>query len=127
MGCVAVARVLVVDDEPSQRFLMRRILELAGHIVDEAGHGADAIDSVNAACPDLVVTDIMMPVMDGVELIHRLRTDPATTSISILAVSGHAHLAEGADRVLSKPYEMDQLIQAADALLQKSGDDVCLA
>lgn len=99
---------------------MRRTLELAGHVVDEAGNGADAIVSVNATHPDLVVTDIMMPVMDGVELIRWLRTNPATAAIPILAVSGHAQMVERADLLLAKPYGIDDLIQAAHALLQKS-------
>ena len=54
---------MVIDDELSQQSMMRRIFEHAGHLVVAAAHGADAIDSVNATCPDLVVTEMMMPVM----------------------------------------------------------------
>jgi two-component system chemotaxis response regulator CheY len=88
----------------------------------DAGHGAEALESVRVALPDLVVTDIMMPVMDGVELIRRLRTDPATATILILAASSHSHLADGADAILSKPYVPDQLIAAARALLAKKAE-----
>jgi CheY-like chemotaxis protein len=113
---------LVVDDEPDLRFLLRRIFERAGYEVVEASHGSDALASVHASLPDLVVTDIMMPVMDGVELIRRLRADPATAEIPILAASGDSQLAGAADVVLPKPYQQGQLLAAASALLVQKAD-----
>jgi len=65
-----LCRILVVDDEPDLRFILRRIFERAGHEVADAGHGADALVCLRESLPDLVVTDIMMPVM------RRLRADP---------------------------------------------------
>lgn len=114
-----MARILVVDDEPDQRFLLRRIFERAGHEVAEAGHGAAALTAVRESSPDLVVTDIMMPVMDGVELIRRLRSEPATAAIPILAASGDPHLAGVADAVVPKPYDIHNLLAVADDLLKK--------
>jgi DNA-binding response OmpR family regulator len=66
--------------------------------------------------PDLVVTDMMMPVMGGDELIRRLRCEPATAGIPILAASGDTHLAAGADAVIPKPYRPENLIEVADEL-----------
>src|SRR6266705_684210 len=80
-------RILVVDDEPDQRFMLRRIFERAGHDVTEVGDGAAALAVVRESPPDLVVTDMMMPVMDGPELIRCLRGEPATAGIPILAAS----------------------------------------
>jgi len=80
-----VARILVVDDEPAQRFALRRIFERAGHEVIDAGEGAAALRAVRESPPDLVVTDMMMPVMGGDEFIRRLRSEPATVGIPILA------------------------------------------
>jgi CheY-like chemotaxis protein len=114
-----VSRILVVDDEPDQRFLLRRILQRAGHEVMEANDGAAALRAVRELAPDLVVTDMMMPVMNGVELVRCLRGDPVTAHIPILAASGDAHLAGGADAVLAKPYDMHHLIAVADALLKE--------
>jgi CheY-like chemotaxis protein len=108
---------LVVDDEPDQRYLLRRIFERAGHEVVEAGHGAAALRSVERSLPDLVVTDMTMPVMDGGELIRRLRADPTMAQIPILAATGDSQLAGGADAVLAKPYLPHQLMAAATALL----------
>jgi CheY-like chemotaxis protein len=110
-------RILVVDDEPDQRFMLRRIFERAGHEVTEVGDGAAALAVVRESPPDLVVTDMMMPVMDGPELIRCLRGEPATAGIPILAASGDSHLAGDADAVVSKPYSWQHLIAAADALL----------
>ncbi len=116
-------RILVVDDEPDQRFLLRRIFERAGHQVADACDGAAALRAVQESPPDLVVTDIMMPVMDGAELIRRLRGEPATAGIPVLAASGDAYLADGADAVVPKPYEWKHLVAVADALL-KEGREV---
>jgi CheY-like chemotaxis protein len=110
---------LVVDDEPDQRFLLRRTLERAGHEVSEANDGAAALRSVQESAPDLVVTDIMMPVMDGVELIRCLRGDPATAHILILAASGDTQLAGAADAILPKPYAGHDLLAIANALLKE--------
>jgi CheY-like chemotaxis protein len=114
-----VSRILVVDDEPDQRFLLRRIFERAGHEVSDAGNGAAALRAVRESPPDLVVTDIMMPVMGGVELIRCLRDDPATAQIPILAASGDTHLAGAANAVVPKPYEWRHLFTVAEALLKE--------
>ena len=112
-------RILVVDDEPDQRFLLRRIFERAGHEVDDAGNGAAALQAVRESAPDLVVTDVMMPVMDGVELICCLRANPATARLPILAASGDTHLAGAADAVVRKPYESRHLLSVAETLLKE--------
>ena len=115
-------RILVVDDEPDLRYVLRRIFERAGHEVVEAGHGAVALEVVRASPPDLVVTDMMMPVMGGADLIGRLRADPSTAQIPILAATGDPRLAGGADAVLTKPYQPGQLLAAANALLTQKAD-----
>jgi len=112
-------RILVVDDEPDQRFLLRRIFERAGHEVTDAIDGAAAMRAVLESAPDLVVTDIMMPVMGGIELIRRLRGDPATAAIPILAASADSSLAKDADAVIAKPYSRHRLLEVADALLRE--------
>jgi CheY-like chemotaxis protein len=114
-----VARILVVDDEPAQRFALRRILERAGHEVTDAGDGAAALRAVRESPPDLVVTDMMMPVMGGEELIRRLRLEPATAGIPILAASGDPQLAAGADAVIAKPYKWEHLTKVAEGLLRE--------
>jgi CheY-like chemotaxis protein len=119
---VPLSVILVVDDEPDLRFLLRRIFESAGHEVIEAGNGADALVAVRRSPPDLVVTDVMMPIMDGVELISRLRGDPSMKDIPIVVVSSHGHLAVAADSVVAKPYRSSTLLAAVNALLNRKVD-----
>ena len=116
-----MSRILVVDDEPDQRFLLRRIFERAGHEVTEAGDGAAALWMVRQSAPDLLVTDMMMPIMGGLELIRCLRAEPATAHIPILAASADSHLAGLADAVVPKPYDWRHLLAVADALLKERG------
>jgi CheY-like chemotaxis protein len=117
-----LVRILVVDDEPDLRHIMRRIFERAGHDVTDTSHGAAALDAVHEALPDLVITDMMMPVMGGAELIRRLRADPRTAQIPILAATSDAQQAGNADLVLVKPYQPRQILAAANALLAKKAD-----
>lgn len=109
----------MVEDEPDLRFVLRRVFTRAGHEVTEAGNGAAALALVHESPPDLVVTDIMMPVMDGVELIRALRADPATAAIPILSVSGDWQLAADADAALAKPYRSKEILAVAEGLLQE--------
>jgi CheY-like chemotaxis protein len=112
-----VVKVLVVDDESNMRFVIRMILEGAGYEVVEAPHGAAALEQVNESRPALVVTDLMMPVMNGRELVERLRADPGTASIPIVVVSANSSFAStAADVVLGKPFEPLALLEAAGAL-----------
>jgi CheY-like chemotaxis protein len=104
------------------RFLVRITLEGAGYEVVEAHHGAVALERVKESRPDLVVTDLMMPVMGGRELIERLRSDPATASIPIVVLSANGRLRAGdADVALSKPFDPDELLERTRALTQEGG------
>src|ERR1700682_3577367 len=99
--------ILVVDDDPIIRFLLRLIFESAGYAVIEAQHGLAALIRIKDVLPDLVVTDMMMPVMDGGELITHLRSDPRTAGLRILAVTGNPEARESAgaaDVVMGKPF-----------------------
>jgi CheY-like chemotaxis protein len=113
-------RILVVDDDPSIRFLLRLIFESAGYQVTEAQHGVAALIHIRDAVPDLVVTDMMMPVMDGGELIKHLRSEPLTSGLPILAVTANPRAreaAEHADAVLPKPFDRSELLARVSMLL----------
>ena len=114
-----MTRILVVDDESDARFLLRYEFERAGYEVSEAEHGLAALTSILESAPDVVVTDMMMPVMDGVELIRWLRADPRTARIPIFCVSGNHDLAIGADIALDKYGDLSDLVPMTQALLDK--------
>ena len=117
---VTVKRILVVDDDPSMRFLLRLIFEGSGYEVSEAQHGVAALIKIKDALPDLVVTDMMMPVMDGGELIIHLRSNPRTAALPILAVTPNPDAREAAhdaDYVLRKPFEQATLLATVKSIL----------
>ena len=96
----ASCTVMVVDDEPDIRYLLRITLEGAGYGVVEAAHGEAALEQVRRSPPQLVLTDRMMPRMNGGELIERLRADESTKAIPIVMISGTRGAQAGADAVL---------------------------
>ena len=113
---------MVVDDEPDIRYLLRTTLEEAGYTVVEAAHGEAALEHVRRSRPQLVVTDWMMPRMNGGELIERLRADESTRAIPIMIISstrGERGERGGADAVLGKPFDLDELIGLVDKLTRK--------
>jgi CheY-like chemotaxis protein len=113
--------VLVVDDEPDIRHLVARVLEEAGYEVIEAAHGAAALDHARRFQPKLVITDLMMPVMNGTELIEQLRGDDRTAAIPIVLLTGTRGTAATADVTMSKPFDHGELIAVVDRLTGKAG------
>ena len=103
--------ILVVDDDSDIRRMLREILEAAGHEVVEAAHGAAALDLITPQrLPDLVVTDLAMPILGGEELIGSLRSTPTTAAIPIVVLSGNAVAAWSlkasglVEAVVAKPF-----------------------
>jgi CheY-like chemotaxis protein len=115
---LAAGMVLIVDDEPDIRFLLRVTLELAGYGVIEAAHGEAALERVRVSPPVLVITDRMMPRMGGGALIERLRADKSTAAIPIIMVTGTNGAQPGADAVLTKPFEPDELVGLVARLIE---------
>jgi len=118
-----MSTILVVDDDSATRLLVRSILEIAGHEVIEAPHGSAALDLISGQrLPDVVVTDLTMPVLDGKQLIAQLRSGPVTAAIPIVVVSGNlvepwTLKATGlVEAVVSKPFEAANLAQCIHAL-----------
>jgi CheY-like chemotaxis protein len=120
-----MSMVLVVDDDLSTRVVLRMILERAGHVVVEAEHGEAALARISPTPPDIVVTDLTMPVLTGAELIERLRAEPATVSIPIVVVSGDLsaaralHAAGLVEAVVTKPFAAAELAECIRAVASR--------
>ena len=113
--------VLVVDDEADVRFLIGVSLDSAGFRVVEATNGQHARRMLETHKPHAMVTDLMMPVMGGRELIALTRADPTTADLPILVVSASiTGEPTGADACLAKPFKLSDLIAAVERLV---GDD----
>lgn len=115
--------VLVVDDDVKILRFLRSSLRLAGYDIVTASSGEEALQLVETAKPQCMVLDILMPVMDGFEVLKRLRV---RSNLPVIAVSAHASAAEnalnlGANGFLAKPFRPDELIKRIQALLNHPG------
>jgi two-component system response regulator MprA len=118
-------KVLVVDDEPALRDALRRALRSNGYAVATAVDGEDGLDRAAAEEPDLLVLDVLMPRLDGIETCRRLRAAGDRTPILMLtardAVGDRVEgLDAGADDYLVKPFALDELLARIRALLRRA-------
>ena len=111
-------RILLVDDEPDNRYLMAEVIDLAGAEVLQAENGQEALEMLQQAAPDIILLDIAMPVLDGWEFRRQLRSDPAMDHIPIIVCSALAMSEEkrriqeaGFDAHISKPFKVDDLYE----------------
>lgn len=114
-----MARILVIDDDDRIRRMLRAALELEGHEVIEAGEGEEALRLHRAAPAELVITDILMPGSDGLEVIMTLRRE--APALKVIAMSGGGHFQQmnvlgmaeplGAFASLRKPFDVDAMIE----------------
>lgn len=121
-----MAKILLVDDEDLLREGVREILEMSDHEVIEAGDGVEALEKFAVNDIDLVITDVVMPNMDGVDFVTKLRT--MFPDVPILTISGGSRvvsarfgldsaLLSGANASLTKPFNAKQLLQKVEQLL----------
>jgi len=122
-----VAYILVVDDDKEVVGTVERSLSRQGHRVAAAYNGLQALESVQQQRPDLMVLDIIMPQMDGIEVCRRLRADPATVSVPILILTAKGRIEDkvegfeaGCDDYLPKPFALKELELRVEALLRRT-------
>jgi len=119
-------RILLVEDNDLNRDMLSRRLARRGFVMILAKDGAEGMALAASEKPDLVVMDMSLPVLDGWEVARRLKADPKTAALPIIALTAHAMsgdrekaLEAGCDDYDVKPVEFDRLLQKMDALLSK--------
>jgi len=124
-----MARILAVDDEPNIVRLIQVNLERMGYQVETANNGVQALEKIRASRPDLVVSDVMMPEMDGFELLSTIRRDPALEDLPVIMLTAKAQdknvmegYQRGADMYLTKPFNPMELIAFVKRILQSSNE-----
>jgi DNA-binding response OmpR family regulator len=126
MSGVARPRVLLADDDPRVLHVVARYLELEGFDMSTVEDGEAAVAAAAANPPDLIILDIMMPGIDGIEACRRIRANPETAETPVLmfsALSEEAHAAAeaGADGMLPKPFSLPSLAEAVRSFFAQHG------
>jgi len=119
-------RILVVEDNPDSLAIMRSILENQKYEVRVASCGSEALELLQKEGIDLVLLDVMMPEMSGLEVLQRIKGDPATEHVPVILVTAKTHDDDvlggyqyGADYYITKPYTKKQLLYGIDLVLGK--------
>lgn len=124
-----MARVLVVDDDPDIARFIEINLRLEGYDVEIAHDGVDALDRITREMPDLVLLDVMMPRIDGVELCRRLRANPLTATVPVVMLTAKSLSADkvvgltaGADDYIIKPFDTLELVARVRSTLRRNAE-----
>jgi two-component system response regulator AtoC len=121
-------KVFIADDEPEVVDLVRMVLDMAGHSISSAGDGESALAGIRAEQPDLVLLDIRMPKMSGLQVLEQLRADQDTAPIPVIMLSVvstypevQEALRQGATAYLAKPFGVKDLLQLVSRVLAMDG------
>lgn len=124
-----MARILIVDDSPSQLLGIQRIVEKLGHETITATDGAAGVEAAKAALPDLVLMDVVMPNLNGFQATRTLRREPSTQNIPVILVTTKDQdtdrmwgMRQGARAYITKPFSEDELYEVIERVF--SGEDV---
>jgi len=120
------SKILVVDDSDDTREMMAKLLELESFTVVTAEDGSAGLDTADAERPDLIITDVNMPRMNGIEMIKRLREQDGFATVPIMAITAYGNgvakeaLEAGANRAATKPIQFTELVVEIKELLAAS-------
>jgi len=121
-------KILVVDDNPVSRELVREVLQRPDYQMLEASDGQKALDTIAQAEPDMVLMDIQIPIFDGYEVLHRIRSDPRFAALRVIALTAYAMpadreraLAAGFEAYITKPIDAGALRREVEHLLSHRG------
>lgn len=119
-----MAKILVIEDVKTESLIIKKILNTMGHIVIDASNGKDGLAVVEKEMPDLVISDIVMPMMDGFQVCRKIKRNAKTKEIPVILVSSKTQdsdkfwgLKQGASSYLNKPIDEAELVDAVKSAL----------
>lgn len=119
-------KILIIEDEPDIAASLAARLELEGFRIDITNNGQEGVHSARSGKPDLILLDIMMPLLNGYDVLNLLKTDPSTKAIPIIVLTALPHVEDaekafqaGASDFLNKPYTNERLVQKVRKILPK--------
>jgi len=117
--------VLIVEDDPWTRVVMTALLAGEGYAVVETGKGEDGLNLAATHRPDVVLLDLALPTMSGLDVLHALKQDPTTAAIPVVVVSAYGSLMKDTDTrhvaaVVGKPFDYDDLLRAIEGALDRA-------
>jgi DNA-binding response OmpR family regulator len=111
-------KVLVVDDDPAIQRVLSQTLQLEGHDITIAGDGQEAIDKLDGYLPDVVILDVMMPRMNGYEVLTKIRSDQRTANLPVILLTAKSSIEDvwqgwhaGVDYYMTKPFDVEELLR----------------
>jgi DNA-binding response OmpR family regulator len=118
-------KVLVVDDDPSVRKLLNQTLEMEGYSVATAADGEEALEELPASKPDVVVLDVMMPKLNGLDVLDRIRRNPETSTLPVILLTAKSSKEDvwegwqrGVDYYMTKPFDVEELLRFIEYVLE---------
>jgi CheY-like chemotaxis protein len=125
---IPAMKILYVEDHPAQSDIMRQMLEFSGHTVVLAGSGEEGISKARQEQPDVILMDLRMPGMGGIEAIKQLKKDPAVVAIPVIVLSAWTSrrnreeaLEAGAAKFVAKPIDTKRLLDEINKLIPLNG------
>ncbi len=117
-------KILIIDDEPNIAKMIGSRLQANGYDIETAENGEDGLKKVESASPDLIILDVLMPVMDGFEFFKNIKKDPEKSQVPVIVLTGRGGMkdtfeAMDADEFVSKPFDATDLVTKVEACLTK--------
>lgn len=123
-------KVLVVDDDPAILRLLNQSLEIEGYTVSTATDGEEALAELPRSDPDIVVLDVMMPKLNGLDVLERIRRDPKTASLPVILLTAKSSKEDvwegwqrGVDYYMTKPFDMEELLRFISYVIEGGDQD----
>lgn len=115
--------ILVVDDDPAIRKILSQSLEMEGFVIYQASDGEEALEAIDSTSPDLVILDVMMPKMNGFDVLKSVRSSPTTADLPVVMLTARSSQEdvwegwrEGVDYYMTKPFDIEELLRFVERI-----------